>query len=941
MRRAVTDVRADQSDGRCCSGRTRRFAARSLGLQLAAVAFGLAGIASGSSAQVPLRFPGQVPVRISGDNRDVLGFDHDGDGSEELVVGVAEGALVLVRFRSGGAFEILERFQIGGDVVGLARLARAPNETSLVAVTANPDEVVLLDLEAGETPFVVRARIGLIEDPGGVAVGRLGDDGTAGIAITLPGVDQLALIREDGESWRVDQLLATGDHPIAVALLDLDDDGVLEVVTADSGPLSAALSVFRWSATAKYELADQPAGIGVPQALFTYDEDADGALELFASYTDSAFVSVFEPVAGGLVEAERIPTPRAADGILVAPVFPDELALLCWNAERGAVHYYLRLSEGWSRIETFYTGGRASGAALADVNDDGFTDLMVANGTSQTSAVLFGNNLPSFRGYPAALLSGQPTTGAIVDTDGDGLPDLAVADFDHATVSVLHGTEDGSFVPAPTPLVLEAGVGELVPLHADGDDRTDLAALQPFVDRVRILLLQPDGSYVDHTSFAAGDSPAAGVAGDIDGDGFTDLVVLNSTSDDLTLAFGTGDGEFPTVMTLPVTGNVVDVALLDLDQNGLLDIAVSNGSSGLQTFANLGERLFGQVRFYALGGGASDIAAGDFDADGDLDLAVAGTVAQRLSFLENLGDGRLFVQAPSEPLDAAPGMLAAVDLNLSGAVDIVVSFPDAREIGVVANAGDWVFASPRRFQPAQRPGDIVYGDFNDDTVPDLVVLDRALDLAVTLLNIEPNPVPVEEGPLAARCRTGLLEAELAVVGEADWRLEIAGRGGWTELGGADVRRWGTWERTPLGWRLQIAPAELAAFEPSLAEAAEVTLRLLRGPGAGTVSALVSVPVCWPVAASAPLVELERPIPNPFNPAVALSFRIARSTAVEVAVWDLRGRRVATLLDRELAAGEHRVVWRGRGNDGPAPAGVYLVTVAAGDQRAVRKVVLVR
>jgi hypothetical protein len=103
MRRAVTDVRADQSDGRCCSGRTRRFAARSLGLQLAAVAFGLAGIASGSSAQVPLRFPGQVPVRISGDNRDVLGFDHDGDGSEELVVGVAEGALVLVRFRSGGS----------------------------------------------------------------------------------------------------------------------------------------------------------------------------------------------------------------------------------------------------------------------------------------------------------------------------------------------------------------------------------------------------------------------------------------------------------------------------------------------------------------------------------------------------------------------------------------------------------------------------------------------------------------------------------------------------------------------------------------------------------------------------------------------------------------------------------------------------------------------
>lgn len=66
------------------------------------------------------------------------------------------------------------------------------------------------------------------------------------------------------------------------------------------------------------------------------------------------------------------------------------------------------------------------------------------------------------------------------------------------------------------------------------------------------------------------------------------------------------------------------------------------------------------------------------------------------------------------------------------------------------------------------------------------------------------------------------------------------------------------------------------------------------------------------------------VPNPFNPRTILRFELTADATVDLAVFDLSGRRIATLVAGHRAAGRHETVWQGRDDDGRSvPSGVYL------------------
>ncbi|MFO7654605.1 MAG: C1 family peptidase [Candidatus Krumholzibacteriia bacterium] len=84
------------------------------------------------------------------------------------------------------------------------------------------------------------------------------------------------------------------------------------------------------------------------------------------------------------------------------------------------------------------------------------------------------------------------------------------------------------------------------------------------------------------------------------------------------------------------------------------------------------------------------------------------------------------------------------------------------------------------------------------------------------------------------------------------------------------------------------------------------------------------------------------VPNPFNPQTAIGFAVPRPARVSVAVYDLAGRRIRTLVDGPVAAGHHIAVWDGRTDRGRfVAAGVYLVRVHDGQAVATAKAVLAK
>jgi hypothetical protein len=114
----------------------------------------------------------------------------------------------------------------------------------------------------------------------------------------------------------------------------------------------------------------------------------------------------------------------------------------------------------------------------------------------------------------------------------------------------------------------------------------------------------------------------------------------------------------------------------------------------------------------------------------------------------------------------------------------------------------------------------------------------------------------------------------------------------------------------------------------------------------------SDPACVPVVvAKAALASAESLLPvapflgaspNPFNPATTIVFRLPAAAPVDLTIYDVRGRRVVSLLHESRAAGEHRVRWNGRAGDGSAVAsGTYFLVLNAGEVHLRQKAVLVK
>jgi hypothetical protein len=83
--------------------------------------------------------------------------------------------------------------------------------------------------------------------------------------------------------------------------------------------------------------------------------------------------------------------------------------------------------------------------------------------------------------------------------------------------------------------------------------------------------------------------------------------------------------------------------------------------------------------------------------------------------------------------------------------------------------------------------------------------------------------------------------------------------------------------------------------------------------------------------------LHAPYPNPFNAVTTISYDIPVSSMVRVDVYDVLGKKVATLVDGNGNTGRHQVMW----NAGEMPSGVYFMSMVAGDFRQIRKLVILK
>jgi flagellar hook assembly protein FlgD len=89
-------------------------------------------------------------------------------------------------------------------------------------------------------------------------------------------------------------------------------------------------------------------------------------------------------------------------------------------------------------------------------------------------------------------------------------------------------------------------------------------------------------------------------------------------------------------------------------------------------------------------------------------------------------------------------------------------------------------------------------------------------------------------------------------------------------------------------------------------------------------------------------KLKQNYPNPFNNQTRISYVINAATSVNLKVYDIQGRLIATLLQRHQPAGSYSVVWNTQQSDGTlAPSGIYFIRLETNGGVETRKTLLVR
>lgn len=595
--------------------------------------------------------------------------DVDADGDLDLAAGGQNVAIKLFRNDGNGRFGAASQ-DIGSETAITMAMAFADvdgdSDVDLLAV--NSGEPVRRYLNDGQGNF--SAKGDEIAPPRYQHSGLLGDvDGDGDVDMFTAGIGENELFINDGHgvfTVKASGVTNQAEGTYSLALGDVDGDGDLDLL---AGNYRAPNELYLNDGKGYFSSAGSLGAAGewnccVALADLDGDHDLDVISVSAAGQDGKTYLNdsgkAPQTVLKNLLAVT--PKPAAANSAVVAkpatePVFLAGMLLT--------------------------SDGHAERMAVADIDNDGDTDVVVSRKIEAQSFLTFYRNNGSGElaqtSEIIATVADAASSLLFADVDGDSKVDLLVGHYQQFN-TLHHNNGDGSFAAAGVKIGLNAGwTNDMIASDIDGDGDLDLIA----ANRGKSKRYLNDGSGHFGSGRAINREAKAShsiIAMDVDGDNDADLI-LGNDSDGIALYENKGDGTFKADGDMMFKNSASNWQLSAADLDGDGDIDLFAGGTSMLTLLNDGQGHFAAGHEL---NGARNYALADVDLDGDADL-ITGDYSLPIKLQLNDGHaGWLPVSNPIDSTNASAFVLA--DMDGDGDRDLLVLPTEKTGLMVYANS---------------------------------------------------------------------------------------------------------------------------------------------------------------------------------------------------------------------------------------------------------------
>ncbi|HEV3221323.1 MAG TPA: VCBS repeat-containing protein [Puia sp.] len=341
-------------------------------------------------------------------------------------------------------------------------------------------------------------------------------------------------------------------------------------------------------------------------------------------------------------------------------------------------------------IRTIKTNKNPGSVELADFNNDGLPDIVLANTADSSVTILLGNGKGEFSASPGSPFFSNrfPNDIAIADFNKDGNLDLGIANTEVSFLTVLLGNGKGQFEQAPkSPFKVSSKphTHGIATGDFNGDGNLDLATDSWGENKILIIFGDGKGNFGGQISFRVGNRPYQRLrAADLNKDGIPDIVTSNLEGNNATVLLAMGEGKFQEAPGSPFPSGDAPfgIAIGDVNADNNQDIAIVNsptitaeskGKDGLYILMGDGSGKFAALKGspFKTGKSPSRLAIGDLNADGINDIAVTNYNDKSITIFYMSKNG--VDKTEIIPVGNRPDGIAIHDLNGDGKNDIAVS----------------------------------------------------------------------------------------------------------------------------------------------------------------------------------------------------------------------------------------------------------------------------